>query len=78
MDPSNTLAQRITALGPGFSRFEELDPIHTVSNVFRPQNPASPHFCVLVQKPVSSNHSPTLVQDVGEYFICLFVPSQNI
>jgi len=49
--PAKTLARRIRDLGPGFVRFEELDPAARVSNVFQPQNPNDPHLDVLIQVP---------------------------
>ena len=50
----STLARHVRDLGSGFSKFEELDPVDTVSNVFRSQTPTCPHLDVLVQIPVSS------------------------
>ena len=52
--PSNTLRQRLRALGD-FSQFaRKLDPADRVVDVFQPQTPSSPHLDFLVQITVSS------------------------
>ena len=49
--PSNTLAQRVRALGDQFAG--EVDPADIVADVFQPQTLTSPHLDVLVQMPAS-------------------------
>ena len=55
-DPSDTLSERVRALG-GFSRFaQKLEPFDRVAGVFQQQDPSShhSHLDVIVQTPISS------------------------
>ena len=52
--PSDTLAQRLEALGDFFQFAGKVDPVDRVSHVFQTQAPTSPHLDVLVQVPTLS------------------------
>jgi hypothetical protein len=68
IEPSDTLGQRVRALGDLSLFAGKLDPVHRVTNVFQPQT-STPHLDVIVQIPISSkwqdmnshDHSPNFV-----------------